>query len=128
MKGKYLINTDMWFTAPDGKDYKAVWGEVEVLQTKEVWGFEPLRPSQNWFLKVGTDDNHVLIAGCQIHYAVKCEVRPYSGNVFKDYGEGEKNTDCKIYFADSSIEIKNDLSDKKVKEIGFINIFNNEKE
>jgi hypothetical protein len=31
MKGKYLITTDSWFYAPDGKQYKAVWGEVSIL-------------------------------------------------------------------------------------------------
>lgn len=31
MKDKYLITTDSWFTAPDGKDYKAAWGEVEIV-------------------------------------------------------------------------------------------------
>ena len=32
MKGKYLINTDNWFVAPDGNQYKAVWGNIEILQ------------------------------------------------------------------------------------------------
>ena len=32
MKGKYLITTDGWFFAPDGRQYKSVWGEVEILE------------------------------------------------------------------------------------------------
>ena len=32
MKGKYLITTDNWFIAPDRGNYRAVWGEVEVLK------------------------------------------------------------------------------------------------
>lgn len=37
MKGKYLITTDAWFIAPDGQQYKAVWGDVEIV-TDEVLG------------------------------------------------------------------------------------------
>lgn len=76
MKGKYLITTDSWFTAPDGKEYKAVWGECEVISTKEALGFDPNRNSANWFVKVGNKNKHILVAGCQIHYAIKSEENP----------------------------------------------------
>ena len=32
MKGKYLITTDSWFIAPNGRNYKAAWGDVEVME------------------------------------------------------------------------------------------------
>ena len=32
MKGKYLITTDNWFYAPDGKEYRAAWGDVEIVE------------------------------------------------------------------------------------------------
>ncbi|GAB3822165.1 hypothetical protein [Pontibacter rugosus] len=75
MKGKYLITTDAWFYAPDGKMYRAVWGDVEILEDS-LLGLKTNRNSTNWYAKVGSDDNHVIVAGCQIHYATKCLESP----------------------------------------------------
>jgi hypothetical protein len=80
MKGKYLITTDNWFYAPNGKQYKSVWGEVQVLEDS-VLGVKTNRNASNWYAKVGIENNHVIIAGCQIHYAVKCENKPNTGDV-----------------------------------------------
>lgn len=75
MKGKYLITTDNWFFAPDGKQYKAVWGNVVIVEDSYL-GIKTNRNSSNWYARVGNGDTHVLVAGCQIHYAVRCEERP----------------------------------------------------
>lgn len=75
MKGKYLITTDNWFFAPDGKQYKSVWGTVELFEDS-ILGIKTNRNSSNWFIKVGKNDKEVVVAGCQIHYAVKCENEP----------------------------------------------------
>lgn len=75
MQGKYLITTDAWFTAPDGKQYKAAWGNVEIVEDTFL-GLKTNRNSSNWFAKVGSDNSHIIIAGCQIHYACKCEQKP----------------------------------------------------
>lgn len=75
MTGKYLITTDSWFYAPDGKHYRSVWGEVKIV-TDEILGIKTNARSSNWFAKIGTEDNHVIVAGCQIHYAVKSEKEP----------------------------------------------------
>ena len=72
MKGKYLITTDNWFVAPDGSQYKAVYGEC-VVMADDVLGVKTNAKSTNWFVRVGDESNHIVIAGCQIHYAVKCE-------------------------------------------------------
>jgi len=72
MKGTYLINTDEWFLAPDGRTYKAVFGEVTILGD-DILGIKTNARSANWFAKVGSDESHVIIAGCQIHYATKCD-------------------------------------------------------
>lgn len=77
MEGKYLITSDEWFMCPDGKDYKAAWGEVEVLED-DFLGIKTNRNSTNWYLKIGSESNHVIIAGCHIHYAVRCEETPYT--------------------------------------------------
>lgn len=83
MKGKYLITTDAWFYAPDGKQYRAVFGEVNILSDNFLQIKTNAR-SSNWFAKVGNENNHVIIAGCQIHYAVKCEAVNENPTV-KDY-------------------------------------------
>lgn len=83
MKGKYLITTDNWFLAPDGKQYKAVWGDVSIV-CDEVLGIKTNRASSNWYARVGSQNNHVIVAGCQIHYAVKCEEKP-NDNFADDY-------------------------------------------
>ena len=67
MKGKYLVTTDSWFIAPDGKKYKLVYGEVEVINS---------RLDTSWFLKVGSAEDHVLINNHKVHYAKKCKTEP----------------------------------------------------
>lgn len=69
--GRYLITTSEFFMAPDGEQYKAVWGDCEVIQAKDALGFTPAR-SSNWLIKVGAGRGHVIIAGCQVNYAVEC--------------------------------------------------------
>ena len=75
MQGKYLITTDAWFYAPDGKQYKAAWGDVQIIEDTFL-GLKTNRNSSNWFAKVGSEQKHIVIAGCQIHYAVRCEEKP----------------------------------------------------
>lgn len=87
MAGKYLITTDGWFVAPNGKKYCAVWGEVEIIEDI-VLGVKTNRNSSNWYAKVGNEDNHVIVAGCQIHYAVRSEEKPNTENVL-DYSVGD---------------------------------------
>lgn len=103
MTGKYLITTDAWFYAPNGMLYRAVWGEV-IITEDTILGIKTNRNASNWYARVGSADNHVIIAGCQIHYAVKCEKKPVTGRV-KDYIiEGGKVNDlerpCNIYIAE----------------------------
>ena len=66
MKGKYLITTDNWFVAPDGREYKAAWGEVEIMEDN-ILGVKTNRNSVNWYAKVGSENNHIIIAGCQVN-------------------------------------------------------------
>jgi hypothetical protein len=78
MTGKYLITTDAWFLAPDGKQYKSAWGEVEIL-SDSILGIKTNLKSTNWFAKVGSLEKHIIIAGCQIHYACKSKTKPNDG-------------------------------------------------
>ena len=103
MKGKYIITTDAWFYAPDGKLYRAVWGEVEVFDDNQVLGIKTNAKATNWYAKIGTDENHVIVAGCQIHYATKCEQKPEENGVDAYEIVGGKviqyNRSTEIYFA-----------------------------
>lgn len=89
MKGKYLITADAWFLCPDGKYYRAVWGDVEIIEDTFL-GLKTNRNSSNWFAKVGSENNHVIIAGCQIHYAIKCHEKPHVDRVL-DYHSDDKD-------------------------------------
>jgi hypothetical protein len=102
MKGKYLITTDNWFIAPDGKQYRAAWGNVEILEDN-IMGVKTNRNSTNWFAKVGSDTNHIIIAGCQIHYAVKSNYRPNTENVM-DWNSDASNG-IKVFDRPTSIYI-----------------------
>ena len=88
MKGRYLITTDAWFYAPDGKLYKAAWGNVEMLED-DVLGVKTNRNSSNWYAKIGNKDNHVIVAGCNIHYAVKCNEEPNTNSVEEQLTSGD---------------------------------------
>ena len=76
IKGNYLISTDGWFLGPDGKMYQGVWGDAKIFDDNSVLGIKTNRGSANWYVMVGTEDNHVIIAGCQVHYACKCDKKP----------------------------------------------------
>lgn len=76
MKGKYLITTDGWFFAPNGKQYKAVWGDVQVMDDTTIVGIKTNARSTNWYVKVGSEENFMCVAGCQIHYFIKCDEMP----------------------------------------------------
>lgn len=71
----YLVTTNNWFYGPDGQQYRAVWGRAKVINAKEVFGVNPTHMT-NWFMKIGDGDKSVLVAGCQIHYAVRSDKRP----------------------------------------------------
>lgn len=87
MKGKYLITTDAWFFAPDGRQYNSVWGDVEILEDN-LLGVKTNRNSTNWFAKIGSENNHVIVAGCQIHYALKSDIKPLN-EIVNDHTTGE---------------------------------------
>lgn len=104
MKGKYLITTDAWFYAPNGKMYKSAWVEVEILNDNDSLGIKTNARSTNWYAKIGSEENHIIIAGCQIHYSVKCNNKPYTEGV-EDYTSHEgkfvrSSRPCNIYIAE----------------------------
>jgi hypothetical protein len=108
MKGKYLITCDAYFIAPDGKQYKSVWGEAQILPD-DFLGLKTNSRSTNWYVKVGCDDNHVIVAGCQMHYAIKCDKKPNTDSCLDWYADGATGFQSYkrpslIYIADESIK------------------------
>lgn len=104
MHGKYLITTDEWFIAPDGISYKAAWGSVEIMEDAFL-GLKTNKNSANWYAKVGGESSHIIIAGCQVHYAIRCENKP-STKPSQDWladatnGLKEFKSPTKIYIAE----------------------------
>ena len=103
MTGKYLITTERWFTAPDGKVYQAVLGDVKLVEDS-ILGVKTNRNSANWYAVVGGNGREIIIAGCQIFYAIKCEEKPYAGDAVDwtvENGKFETYTrPTKIYIAE----------------------------
>jgi len=104
---KYLVTADNWFYAPDGHSYRSAWGECNIIKTEEAFGFTPTRPSTNWFLKVGSDDHHIIIAGCQIHFAIRSEERPVTpwvkNETYVDKDSGMELVKDRIYYAEETL-------------------------
>ncbi|NKI68942.1 hypothetical protein GN109_05875 [Collimonas pratensis] len=68
---KVLITCNNWFFAPDGAQYRAVFGTVSAIcDDKETLGISTNRGSTNWYVRVG----NVTIAGCQIQYVVETDI------------------------------------------------------
>ena len=67
---KYLITVDNWFIAPDGCQYKSVFGTVTGIKGDEdTLGIKTNRGSTNWYVVIG----NMVVAGCQIHYCIQTE-------------------------------------------------------
>ena len=65
-----LITTDNWFYAPDGNQYKSVFGTIKgVHNSEETLGIKTNARSTNWYVTIG----NMTIAGCQIHYLLKTD-------------------------------------------------------
>jgi len=103
MTGKYLITTDCWFYGADGKQYKSVWGEVEIVGD-DILGIKTNARSTNWFAKISGEKNHIIVAGCQIHYAIKTDEKPNVDSVIDwtvESGEIKKyNRPSSIYIVE----------------------------
>jgi len=98
---KYLVTTDHWFVGPDNEHYRAAWGTCQIKTSEEVFGFTPNEPSTNWFIVVGEGEGQILIAGCQVHFAIKREHKPYwPVGSYTDKETGVKNSINKIYIAE----------------------------
>ena len=98
---KVLITCDNYFFAPNGLQYRAVFGTLIGVQTsEESLGVKVSLRSQDWYVTVG----RMRIAGCQVHYAIQTD-ECHGGRV-DDWTAGEKGINefdapSRIFFADS---------------------------
>lgn len=82
-----LITTDNWFFAPDGDQYRAVHGELKgVFTSEETLGVKTNAKSTNWYVNIG----NMIVAGCQIHYAIKTDKANTEYHLEEKYNETEK--------------------------------------
>lgn len=66
----YLVSTNDWFLAPDGETYKGAFGTAKGIYSDEAsLGIKTNRGSTNWYIEIG----NLMIAGCQIHYAIRTD-------------------------------------------------------
>lgn len=73
-----LLTTSEWFYAPDGQNYKAVWGRlIGIHEAGKTLGFIPNRAHANWFIEVGK----MIVMGCQVRYIVQCDEKPNTGRM-----------------------------------------------
>ena len=99
---KALITTDNWFLAPDGKEYKGVFGTVKGVRTaEESLGVRPNGRSTNWYVEIGC----MTVAGCQVHYAIRtdqCSPDPVPAwSSHPEQGIVKYERPSNIYFADA---------------------------
>ena len=97
---KYLVTCDNWFLAPDGKQYRAAHGTVKgILSDSETLGIQTNRHSSNWYLEIGS----LIIAGCQIHYAIKSDECNFEPVEQENVSDGEFKMSfkpCSVFNAD----------------------------
>lgn len=99
----FLITTDNWFFAPDGSCYRAVWGKVQIFNSEETLGVKTNVRSTNWYAIVGEGDKQVIVAGCQIHYAVMCNNKPNTPDRVKEVRISESQAKAFVVERENSI-------------------------
>ena len=98
---RYLVTSESWFFGTDGNVYRSAWGRVYIETTEETLGFKPSRPSTNWYMRIGDGENSVIIAGCQIHYLIRCENRPTrKAGTYQRTDSGELFDNNSIWFTE----------------------------
>lgn len=100
---RYLITTDNWFIASDGQTYRAAFGTVHgVVDSQEALGVRTNAKSTNWYVVIGD----MVIAGCQIHYAICTNAVSFDPPVAEIDHEGKRfiapSGMTRIYNADES--------------------------
>lgn len=85
----FLITCNNWFIAPDGLQYRAAWGRVEIYDDKETLGIKTNDKSTNWYAVIGQGGKRVIVAGCQIMYACVSMNKPNTDDVSDNWNSSE---------------------------------------
>ena len=80
------VTCDDWVFAPDGQEYRTLFGPLTVIKARDLFGFEPKAPSTNWYIRVGEGEGAILVAGCRIHQAILCTRKPLGTHVYDATG------------------------------------------
>jgi len=96
-----LLTTHNWFVAPDGEQYKSVFGTVKAIHSDSaLLGIKTNRHSTDWYVEIG----NMIVAGCQIYYAIKTNSVSLKKATREVDFEGEthvtENSNTRIYCAD----------------------------
>lgn len=79
---KYLITLENWFVAPDGEEYKALWGEAH--------SYSPVSPDTEWVVNVGSGECYATVPRNKIISAIRCDEKPKDKFRGKTYPSEEK--------------------------------------
>lgn len=97
---KVLLTSQSWFYAPDGKQYKAVWGTLKgIHEAGKTLGFIPNRSHANWFIEIGK----MTIMGCQVLFVVECDAIE-TGKI-QDWKSNEANGGIEEYERPTAIYV-----------------------
>lgn len=104
LQKKVLLSLHNWIFAPDGKQYRAIYGTLHSInESKNIFGFVPSRNHTNWFAEIG----NMIIMGCQIQACIVCEKDPetqITDFIVREHELAVKVVEydqpSKIYFAD----------------------------
>ena len=99
-----LVTFSQWFFAPDGNSYRAAWGIVQIYSDEATLGIKTNNKSSNWYISVGIGDKAVVVAGCQIHYAVVSKDRPNNGRI-KETRCNDSKGEGFVFYRDTVIYI-----------------------
>jgi len=90
---KALVTTSEWFYAPDGAQYRAVFGTIKgIFEDDATLGIKTNSKSTNWYLEIG----NMIVAGCQIHYAVMTDEVSFEPHMREIEHEGKLITSTEI--------------------------------
>ena len=96
-----LVTTNDWFYAPDGKKYKAVFGDLIAIENSEnTLGVKTNAKSTNWYMQIG----NMIVAGCQIHYCIKTQTvcdESITETHYNDQKATQVTRDPEIYLANA---------------------------
>jgi|GEM_PF-3133273 len=117
---KVLITCNGWFYAPDGLQYKVVFGTLKgVHEASKTLGFIPNRSHANWFIEIG----NMTIMGCQVMYIIQTN-NPKLGEVM-DWKQEEGKCTTVEYKRPTAIYNADNYSSVICKHCGADNCPNN---